>query len=113
MKNLGKKTVGNIRETPIDLLYEGQTVYIAGREYEVRSHLGDWFLDSHYPTSDHFNDSCFMDLGVNQDTWLEAHDIPESRPGGTFPWLTQENLTKAVHYLQKEWAEKERQKQKK
>lgn len=100
MKQLGKLPIVN---SPKDLVREDQTVLIGGKAYTVSSHSSGWFLDANTIVTGYYNNQPFIDLGINPYEWLEKHGIKECHSGGTFPWLTQEDITKAIWLLQEEF----------
>ena len=94
MKQLGKLSMVN---SPKDLVHDGQIVSIGGKAYTVSSHTSGWFLDARTMITGYYNNQPFIDLGINQGTWLRKHNIEECCRGGTFPWLTQKDITTVIY----------------
>lgn len=95
MITLSKKAITNTKLLCVDDL-----VTIGDHIYAIGLYEEGWFLDGR--ASGVSNAQPFYDLNISPGLWCITHNIHPSRPGGTFPWMSQEDISKAVAFLQKE-----------
>ena len=95
MITLGKKAITNTK-----LLRVNDLVTIGDHIYAIGLYEEGWFLDGR--ASGVSNAQPFNDLHVSPGLWCITHKIYPLRSGGTFPWMSQEDISKAVALLQKE-----------